>query len=194
MSAAATDPGWHLIAWLFSYPDPCAPPPVFPDHCARSVRERVLALQKVERVRLQNEYTRLFINAMPQLPCAPYGSVYLEGCVMGRSTVEIADIYRAHGLEVVDGELADHIAVECQFLGWLWEKTNRSDAARIDYEKVVAHARRWVPTFLAGVKQHDRLSWFAQAADLAAELMLAAQSPSSKFTIRSASLSTFNST
>ena len=49
-----------------------------------------------------NEYARPFINARPELPCPPYGSVYLEGTWMSSSTVRLRRIYWSHGFDSVE--------------------------------------------------------------------------------------------
>jgi TorA maturation chaperone TorD len=66
---------------------------------------------------LQGEYVRLFINALPEVPCPPYGSFYLEGALMGESTVQVRNLYLSYGFQT--DEMADHVAVELEFLALL---------------------------------------------------------------------------
>ncbi len=104
-----------------------------------------------ELQRLQNLYVSLFINALPEVPCPPYGSVYLEGTVMGESTVAIAQIYEKYGLQ--SQEMADHIAVELEFLGYLADPLTQSDPE--DFRALEDHLLDWAPNFFERVVTHD---------------------------------------
>lgn len=69
---------------------------------------------------LQLEYTRLFINDKTG-PCAPlYGSVYLDGSLMGASAEAVKAFYRETGFGFeATGELPDHLCAELYFLAFL---------------------------------------------------------------------------
>ena len=120
---------------------------------------------QIAPIRLENEYVRLFINALPEVPCPPYGSVYLEGTLMGVSTIQLSDIYRKYGL--IPEEMPDHIAVECEFLAWLSEKSRDSQEARLDFDFLLHHLQEWICPFLTRVVQHDQLGWYGQCAEWA---------------------------
>ncbi|MCF8128045.1 MAG: molecular chaperone TorD family protein [Deltaproteobacteria bacterium] len=100
---------------------------------------------------LQNQYVSLFINALPEVPCPPFGSVYLEGTVMGESTVEVRKLYAKYGLAT--DEIPDHIAVELEFLRFLADPKVHADPA--DYQTLLAHLRNWTPGFLERINQND---------------------------------------
>lgn len=71
---------------------------------------------------LQVDYTRLFINAVPQCPAPPFGSVYLESgrSLWGRTTERVRDFYRGHGFDIADPDaVPDEISIELEFLGLL---------------------------------------------------------------------------
>ena len=71
---------------------------------------------------LQVEYTRLFINAVPQVPAPPFGSVYLEAgrSLYGKTTEMVRDFYREHGFDLTDpSAVPDEISLELEFLGRL---------------------------------------------------------------------------
>ena len=71
---------------------------------------------------LQVDYTRLFINAVPQCPAPPFGSVYLESgrSLWGRTTEKVRDFYREHGFDIADTTVVpDEISIELEFLGVL---------------------------------------------------------------------------
>jgi len=91
---------------------------------------------------LQAEYTTLFVNTCPTLPCPPYESFYREGVVYGNTVNEVLAIYRQKGLAYVcqQGEPPDHISVELDFL---------SQTGDHDF---LARMRQWVPRFTASVK------------------------------------------
>ena len=107
---------------------------------------------------------------MPELPCAPYGSVYLEGSVMGESTLKIADIYRKYGMAT--DEPADHIAVESEFLAWLHGQAADDAGARQDFDALLAHLRQWTGHFFDQVEQHDRLGCYRRSAAVARAILL----------------------
>ncbi len=71
---------------------------------------------------LQVEYTRLFINAVPQVPAPPFGSVYLESgrSLYGKTTEKVRDFYREQGFDLADpAAVPDEISLELEFLGRL---------------------------------------------------------------------------
>lgn len=167
MTVGESHPGLALVSCLFTYPDqPPAPAPIPGEPEAEMLLE---AMRSLAPVRLQNEYVRLFINALPEVPCAPYGSVYLEGSVMGESTVRVGEIYRKYGLETT--ELPDHIAVESEFLAWLHGEAAKDEAAREDYRYLLDHLKEWTSLFFARVEQHDQLGCYRQSARLARDLL-----------------------
>ncbi len=166
---------WHLIARLFSYPEQAPDEPPLCSGASGPARALAAEMRNLSPVRLQNEYTRLFINALPQVPCAPYGSVYLEGRVMGDSTVSVREIYRKYGL--APNELPDHIAVECEFLGWLHGVALNDPRAAEDYLAVLDHLKQWAPAFFDCVERHDQLGCFGRAAALARAVLLRTDAP-----------------
>ena len=163
MPGRALHPGLRLISLLFSYPDGqwfSAPMPAGAEAAAL-----LMEMRGITPTRLENEYVRLFINAMPELPCAPYGSVYLEGSVMGESTLKITDIYRKY--RMATDEPADHIAVESEFLAWLHGRVVEFPQAREDFDHLFGHLRQWTASFFAQVEQHDQLGCYRQCAQWA---------------------------
>jgi len=111
---------------------------------------------------LAAEHTRLFVNAVPKVPCPPYESVWREKVAMGASTMEVLDSYRRAGLDVLGNfrDLPDHLAVELEFLYFLLS-TGKTD----DYESFVKqHLSQWVPEFCDKVEEHDRLGFYRVAA------------------------------
>ncbi len=116
---------------------------------------------------LQNQYVSLFINALPEVPCPPFGSMYLEGSVMGESTVGVKKLYAKYGLET--DEMPDHIAVELEFLSFLADPVAGADPE--DYQALLAHLRSWTPKFLERVGQDDESGFFKAVSRHAKEML-----------------------
>ncbi len=110
-------------------------------------------------VALQVLYQRLF--AGPGAVAPPYGSLYLEGRLMGETTVAVLKAYGRAGLAVADDlrDLPDHAAVEAEFLCELlwreleaWEAGDLAAAGRWLGEELSfleEHLGRWFPAFAA---------------------------------------------
>lgn len=154
------------LSRLFSYPDQ---PPAAEDLAGLGFEwEEGRASGGLEA--LQAEYVRLFINALPEVPCPPYGSVYLEGTLMGESTVRLKKLYARYGW--LTPEMADHIAVELEFLALL--AAMGGDArVREDFDYLWGHLSLWAPAFLARVEENDRSGFYRAASRKAREILLA---------------------
>jgi TorA maturation chaperone TorD len=153
-----------LISRLFAYPDtPPAPEDLsrLSETCGEEGGSRDLSA-------LQAEYVRLFINALPEVPCPPYGSFYLEGTLMGESTVRLQKLYASYGWHTE--ELSDHFAVELEFLG-LMAAMGAEGPVLEDFLQVWEHLNRWAPQFLARVAEHDRSGFYRQAARYAQKVL-----------------------
>ena len=161
--------GLSAISLLFSYPDVKWASTPIPLELAVEARLLLEEMRSLDRTVLENEYIRLFVNSMPEVPCVPYGSVYLEGTVMGETTLKVADIYRHYGLE--PEELADHIAVESEFLAWLHGRVGELSRDRRQYDFLLGHLRQWTASFFTQVEQHDRLGYYRRCAGLARGLL-----------------------
>jgi TorA maturation chaperone TorD len=116
---------------------------------------------------LQNQYVSLFINALPEVPCPPFGSVYLEGTIMGESTVGVKKLYAKYGLET--DEMPDLIAVELEFLSFLADPVAHADPQ--DYQALLAHLRSWTPKFFERVRQNDESGLFKAVSCRAKEML-----------------------
>lgn len=116
------------------------------------------------------EYTRLFITAIPGLPCPPYESIYREDTVMGNSTLGVIDSYSRAGLKVMENfhDLPDHIAVELEFLYYLASNENTEA-----YDSFIReHFSKWVPKFCEEVEKNDRVGFYRNAARVLERLEL----------------------
>ena len=118
--------------------------------------------------KLQGHHVRLFINALPEVPCPPFGSCYLEGSLLGESTQWVDQLYRRYGLET--DEIPDHIAVELEFLAFLADP--RTSASPEDFDALLGHLRSWMPEFLDRVRQHDQSGFYRAVSEVAATKLL----------------------
>jgi TorA maturation chaperone TorD len=169
MSISELHAGLQLVSRLFSYPVAQNALQLRSEGIL-TVGEALLAeVNDVDHIRLENEYVRLFINAMPEVPCAPYGSVYLEGSVMGESTVKIAAIYQKYG--ITTEELADHIAVESEFLAWLYVVAGDDVEAKKDFDYLLCHLKKWTGPFFNQIEEHDQLGFYRRCAGVARVLL-----------------------
>jgi len=116
------------------------------------------------------EYTRLFIAAIPELPCAPYESMVRENIVMGNSTLEVLDFYGNAGLKVMENfhDLPDHMAVELEFLYYL---ANSGNVEAHD-NFMQKHFSKWVPKFCEQVEENDRIGFYRHAAGVLREFII----------------------
>lgn len=93
--------------------------PLLEERC-RAVEQAAAGEQRND---LRVDYAALFIGPGELLAC-PYGSVYLERGrrLFGETTREVAEIYAQAGLHMAeqDGLVADHVAVELEFLHHLF--------------------------------------------------------------------------
>jgi TorA maturation chaperone TorD len=119
---------------------------------------------------LQNRYVSLFINRLPEVPCIPCGSWYLEGTLMGPSTIQLAELYRAYGFET--SEIPDHICVELEFLAILStlvrgasDSGDTADTRLIDdLAFVIDHLAAWTPDFFDRVVSWDEEGFYGALA------------------------------
>ncbi len=140
--------------------------------------ERLLAALNVdmEVSDLRKEYTRLFINAHPKLPCPPYESVYVskEREVVSDEVSEILAILKGWGLGVSDDfkDLPEHVAVELELAAYLLEQMKlgiqegdpeEAEKAERDLRRLVGHLRRWVPAFSECVRRESKVEFYREA-------------------------------
>lgn len=153
---------WRIVARLFDGATRGegieALPPLLDDLSSRLPPER-----------LEAEYVRLFVNALPEVPCPPYASVELEGVLHGKVTGSVRELYRRWGVET--NRVPDHFAVEAAFLAGLLAAAPEDGAAARDLAWLARHLRSWAPTFLRRVETHDRTGFWAGAARWARELV-----------------------
>lgn len=108
------------------------------------------------------EYIPLFVSGRPT--AAPPYEAYYRGSGAWSPTVArgLEATYRAHGLAFngPTGELPDHVAAECEFLGWLLADPNRAGYAPVFFTQ---HLATFAFTFLDRVEATGRPFYAALA-------------------------------
>lgn len=124
---------------------------------------------------LRKDYSKLFVGPYSLL-APPYGSVYLEGTnsVMGRSTVDVLNRYKAEGVSIRMKEAPDHIAIELEFMFFLISKEieglRDSDLGSAEaYRKkqkdfLELHLGKWIPQFAEKVETHAQTGFYKDLA------------------------------
>lgn len=118
---------------------------------------------------LQNNYVNLFINALPGLPCPPYGSFYIEGILMGESTIRVRNLYHEYGFQT--DEMPDHIAAELEFLALL-SILSTHDQIKKDYDFLLDHLKQWTPEFFEQVEKSDQIGFYKDVSRYAKRIIL----------------------
>ena len=128
------------------------------------------------------DYAKLFVGPY-KLLAPPYGSIYLgENGLMGRTTLDAAELYRSEGLETAIKEAPDHIAVELEFAHFLRQKELEAvdggdlESAELYCEKRADFLRRhlcaWIEEFAGKVRENSRTEFYPVLADMAVELTI----------------------
>ncbi len=157
-----------LLSRLFDYPEGLTVPS---ELAGTAVASWVKDMGNVSLKELQAEYVRLFINTLPELPCPPYGSFYIEGVLMGESTVRLKNLHLSYGLQT--DEMADNIAVELELLALLGALSGEVAPVREDYEFVLNHLKRWLPGFLDRVEANAQTDYYRQISKYARKVLCA---------------------
>jgi DMSO reductase family type II enzyme chaperone len=129
---------------------------------------------------LQEEHTRLFVNAFPRVPAPPYSSVYLDQKahpeVWGDSTVRAVRFYEAAGLyPAADfNDIPDHIAAELEFVSYLISAQqniagNNASQNLADIEKtfLADHLFLWAPVFFSRVMDCNETTFYKAISTMA---------------------------
>ncbi|RME07852.1 MAG: hypothetical protein D6803_02805 [Anaerolineae bacterium] len=171
---------YRLFAWLFLYPDDerlellrrgaaelLENTPLWEGMAYAGGLQNVLAtlaaMTPEQAEALRKEHMRLFV-VKPLAP--PYESFYVapDAEARGWVTVQMQRLYARHGLKMGElNELPDHLAVELEFLSWLFEqeadaqeRSNMEQAGAMQEECenfLNRHLRRWLPALAEKVRQ-----------------------------------------
>lgn len=191
--------GLHsLLAQAFNYPDPALVTALrggpFVDALAQwteelghdSLRRSFTAIRKEYTgkqagtkadilLELERDYTRMFFASKPRLAYL-FESVYREGKLLQDSTFQIARLYADAGLQLTeDFRLPpDHIAVELEFLAFLYfkeiEGVKNDDVKQVDYARelqaqvIEQHLRPFALNIAERVAEHARTVFYRNLA------------------------------
>ena len=134
------------------------------------------ALAEQDDEALKVEYARLFVGPF-ELIAPPYGSVYLEKGrrLMGDSTLAVQKMYEEFDLSLAVKEVPDHIALELEFMHYLY-MCEADAAARAQSGEVARFAAAragfmdrflgpWVPNFCKDIKKGTDNRFYSLLAD-----------------------------
>lgn len=148
------------------------------DLCRGEVAQIEGYLEKqVNGLELAIEYTRLFRGPV-KAEVYPYESIYVDGEIMGPSTLEVVKRYAEAGLASADSfkDLPDHISAELEFLYSLCtlqhhflEEGDLDEAQRLERLRrsfLQDHLARWAPAFAEGVVRNTTSPFYYSSATI----------------------------
>ncbi len=151
------------------------------DDGLRAIEQAISGVNEGERLAMAREYTRLFIDALPDAIAPLYGSIYLEreGLFSAETTSEVLRFYREGGFTLKEGlhDLPDHIAHEMGFMGLLADQESRaSGGGRILLEEVQLdflsrYITPWVRIFCKKVTEQSLLPFYSILGNLTQEFI-----------------------
>ncbi len=109
------------------------------------------------------DYAALFVGPF-ELLAPPYGSVYLETTkrLMGDSTMAVTKMYQDAGLSVDVKEAPDHIAIELEFMHYLYaveaeaihkdDNVKTQNLASMRNHFLSAYLTTWIPLFCEKIR------------------------------------------
>lgn len=133
-----------------------------------------------EPLELAVEYTRLFRGPV-KAEAYPYESMYVDGEIMGQSSLDVVRRYREAGVAVSEGfkDLPDHICVELEFMHYLCarefdalESGAQDEVARIQVigqSFLKDHLVRWVFRFTDRILQYASTPFYVSLAKITRE-------------------------
>lgn len=150
-----------------------------PGQSIEKLKENCNADQSTEAaellLELERDYTRMFFASKPRLAHL-FESVYREGRLLQESTFEIARLYHEAGLAPSEEFRLppDHIAMECEFLSFLFfkeiEGVENKDKEVEEYAKELQaivtekHLRPFALNIAAKVSMHANTSFYKMTA------------------------------
>lgn len=168
---------YRLLSRVFAYPDLERLAEIAELSQGLPEAAPLLAGLKTPLTELQAEYTGLFINGYPELPCPPYESAYREGGLLGEAAAEVAQFYERWGLEA-SVELPDHLALELEFLYFLNARAGEAEdpeeatRAHADCRRFLKeHLFQWAPEFAKDLQERAQLRLYREAASLLTRLL-----------------------
>lgn len=129
------------------------------------------SLRELDEQTLKIDHASLFIGPF-ELSAPPYGSVYLEdeNQVMGTTTIQINQIYEAENLKINQKEPADHIAIELEFMSYLFgleinaiQKSDKDEQSRLQSLQkrfFQEYLNPWIPDLCQKVEMNAETDFY----------------------------------
>jgi len=128
---------------------------------------------------LAADFTDLLRGLRSTSPAPPYESFHREGVLVGKSTDQVLGTYRSFGVgrgEAMEGEPADHIALELDFMRHLCALEASAEGPGEVRRLLEAqegflseHLARWVDDLRDGIAAGDRTGFYTRVASLTSE-------------------------
>ncbi len=132
--------------------------------------------EQIGEEQMQVDYAALFVGPF-ELLAAPYGSIYLDmnKQIMGDSTMAVLQVYREAGLKVDVRDAPDHIAIELEFMHYLYsleaeavlggdhEQETRMTSLRTHFLNTCL--AQWVQPFCQSIKNGTNNVFYVNLAD-----------------------------
>ncbi len=135
------------------------------DFMRQALSEYAPPLTRDQADELAADYAAIYLNHA--ISASPYESVWLdeENLAMQAPMFQVREIYRKHGLGVIDwrNRADDHLVVELQFIAWL-AKSDGEDSLREGARFMDEHLLRWLPKFGERVAKRCATPFYAAAA------------------------------
>ncbi len=142
-------------------------------HFAKQMRD---ASEVDDEDLMKVDYAALFVGPF-ELPAAPYGSVYMDKNkrIMGDSTMAVLKLYQEAGLKVDVKDSPDHIAIELEFVHYLYsleveaiqdgdsEKATRIASLRAHF--LTTCLAPWIRPFCQSIKNATKNLFYVNLAD-----------------------------
>lgn len=128
------------------------------------------------------EYVRLF-RGPARAAAYPYESIYVDGGIMGPSTMAVMDSYRDGGMDVAEDfpDLPDHVCVEMEFMHYLYymafqacreqDPANQLRFERLRDSFLTEHLGKWIANFLDAVFENTTSPFYRTLALVCGEFM-----------------------
>ncbi len=137
--------------------------------------ESILGYEVVlDAERLAVDFTELLRGIRQSSPPPPYESLYREGVLHGESTREVIDAYHAfdvHPSGIMDGEPADHISLELDFMRHLVILESDAGTAeelmgilRAEDDFLDRHLCQWVGGLSRRIDDQDETGFYSSVA------------------------------
>jgi TorA maturation chaperone TorD len=143
---------------------------------SQAAKQMEQALENMDEEQIMVDYAALFVGPF-ELLAPPYGSIYLETTkrLMGDSTMTVLKMYQEAGLSIDVKEAPDHIAIELEFMHYLYTKeaeavhngNNAKVQSQASMRKVFLSAclSAWIPEFCRNIRAGTDNSFYRALAD-----------------------------